>query len=168
MKFSSQEEYGLRCLLRIAHHGESGSFTIPEISQAEGITSHYAAKLMRLLRQGGFVKSARGQAGGYTLARPPDQITVSEVLGVLGGRLFETDFCDRHTGHQRVCTHSVDCSIRSLWHAVQVVVDELLVRTTVVDLIRNEQEMTSWVNDLVKVAGSARYPGSRPGVSGPA
>lgn len=168
MKFTSQEEYGLRCLLRIANQGESGSLTIPEISLAEGITQHYAAKLMRILRQGGFVKSARGQAGGYTLARQPEQITVGEVIAVLGGRLFELDFCDRHAGHEKVCTHSVDCSIRSLWRAVQLVVDQVLGKTTLMDLIRNEREMSSWVSELVKLTAEPKLGQNRSGLLGPA
>lgn len=168
MKFTSQEEYGLRCLLRIANQGESGSLTIPEISLAEGITQPYAAKLMRVLRQGGFVKSARGQAGGYTLARQPEQITVGEVIAVLGGRLFELDFCDRHAGNEKVCTHSVDCSIRSLWRAVQLVVDQVLGKTTLMDLIRNEREMSSWVNELVKLTAEPKLGQNRSGLLGPA
>ena len=47
MKLTSQEEYGLRCLLRIAREGEGGSLTIPKISQKEGISNFYVAKLMR-------------------------------------------------------------------------------------------------------------------------
>ncbi len=153
MKFSSQEEYGLRCLLRIARQGKSGSLAIPEISQAEGISTSYVAKLMRLLRRGGFVKSARGQAGGYTLARPANEIVVGEALAFLGGRLFEPGFCDQHAGSEEVCTHSVDCSIRSLWRTVQLVVDQVLSKTTVKDLLHNEQEMTIKVSHLVNVSG---------------
>src|SRR2546427_9634173 len=81
MKLTSQEEYGLRCLLRIARQGQTGALTIPEISEAEGISSHYGAKLMRILRRGGFVTSARGQAGGYTPARPPGRIVVGGGVG---------------------------------------------------------------------------------------
>jgi Rrf2 family protein len=68
MKFSSQEEYGLRCLLRLAQEGDDGSMTIPAISQSEGISQAYVAKLMRILRRGGLVESVRGKVGGYTLA----------------------------------------------------------------------------------------------------
>jgi DNA-binding IscR family transcriptional regulator len=67
--------------------------------------------------------------------------------------LFEPDFCDQHTGAATVCTHSVDCSIRSLWHAVQLVVDQVLGKTTLMDLIRNEREMSTWVGELVQVSG---------------
>ncbi len=160
MKLSSQEEYGLRCLLRIARHAEGQSLTIPEISQAEGISNSYAAKLMRLLRRGEFVKSVRGQAGGYTLARPANQIVVGEAMAFLGGRLFEPGFCEQHSGIEKVCTNTVDCSIRSLWRTVQLVVDQVLSKTTLKELLHNEQEMTSWVDGLVHV--SSQQPKSLP------
>ncbi len=158
MKFTSPEEYGLRCLLQLGRQGEGGSLTIPEISRAEGISSHYVAKLMRILRRGGLVKSARGQAGGYALARPPGQIIVGQAMALLGGRLFESDFCDRHAGSVEVCTHSTDCSIRSLWRAVQLVVDQVLSKTTLKDLLSNEQEATSWIGSLVEVSGIQMKP----------
>lgn len=153
MRLSSQEEYGLRCLLQIARRAESGSPTIPEVSQAEGISPSYAAKLMRLLRRGGFIKSARGQIGGYRLARPPSEIVVGEALAFLGGRLFEPGFCEQHTGLGDACTRTVDCSIRSLWRSVQHVVDQVLSKTTLKDLLHNEQETTSLVSGLVNVSG---------------
>ena len=154
MKFSSQEEYGLRCLLCLAREREGGgSLAIPAISQAEGISTTYVAKLMRILRRGGFVKSARGKIGGYTLSRPPDQIVVGEVLTLLGGRLFEPEFCDEHAGDLDVCTNSTDCSLRSLWRAVQFVVDQVLRKTTLKDLLCNEQEMTFWVSGLLNLSG---------------
>ncbi len=152
MKLSAQEEYGLRCLLRLARQGSEGSLTIPEISQSEGISSFYVAKLMRILRRGGFVKSARGQAGGYTLSRPASQMVVGEALALLGGRLFEPDFCNEHTGNEKLCTNTVDCSIRSLWRTVQLVVDQVLARTTLKDLVSNEQDMTTWVGNLVNIS----------------
>lgn len=153
MKLTSQEEYGLRCLLQIARGGEGSSLTIPVLSELEGLSPAYGAKLMRILRQGGFVKSARGQAGGYTLARSPDQIVVGEVLAVLGGRLFESSFCDHHAGIDLMCVNSVDCSIRSLWRSVQLAIDRVISKTTLKDLLHNEQAMTSWVNNLVQVSG---------------
>ncbi len=135
MKLSSSEEYGLRCLLQLARQASS-NLTIPEISQAEGITHHNVAKLLRILRQGGFVASARGQQGGYTLAQPSDQIVVADVLATLGGRLFDDDFCDHFAGSEDCCTHSLSaCSVRALWGQVQQAVDQVLSRTTLADLL---------------------------------
>ncbi|HMG32344.1 MAG TPA: Rrf2 family transcriptional regulator [Blastocatellia bacterium] len=143
MKLSAQEEYGLRCLLHVARCGEGP--TIPEISMAEGLSEPYVAKLMRVLRIGGFVKSARGQVGGYVLARPADQIIVSDTLDVLGGRLFESNFCERHAGNEQTCNHSVDCAVRSLWRAIQGAVDDVASKLTLRDLLSHEQQVTSLV-----------------------
>jgi Rrf2 family protein len=152
MKLSANEEYGIRCLLHIARAGEGGSVTIPEISRAEGISTHYVAKLLRILRQAGIIASARGKTGGYNLARPSGQISVGETLAALGGRLYDTEFCGRHTGDEKICTHTVDCSIRSLWRAVQTAVDQVLAKMTLKDLLGNEQEMKAWMGNLVTVS----------------
>jgi Rrf2 family protein len=149
MKLSANEEYGVRCLVRLGYAGFAGQgLTIPEISQAEGVSTAYAAKLLRELRKGGYVKAARGKEGGYTLARPADQIVIGDVVGLLGGRLFESDFCDSHSGQVAICTRSVDCSVRSLWRAVQVAVDQVLSKATLRDLLQNEEEMNSWVRTI--------------------
>ena len=146
MKLTANEEYGLRCLVRIGYAGQG--LTIPEISQAEGVSPAYAAKILRVLRKGGFVKAARGKAGGYTLARMPEAIVIGHVIDALGGRLFETGFCDSHSGQNAICTRSVDCSVRSLWRAVQVAVDHVLGKATLRDLLQNEEEMNSWVRTI--------------------
>jgi Rrf2 family protein len=135
MKISAQEEYGVRCLLQIGRRDAGASLTIPEISRAEGISNHYVAKLLRVLRRGGLVKSVRGQSGGYMLSRPLNQIAVSEVLAVLGGRLYDPEFCDSHGGAESVCTHTTDCSVRSLWRSVQQAVDQVLGNTTLDELL---------------------------------
>jgi Rrf2 family protein len=140
MKLSSHEEYGLRCLLHVAHQGANGSATIPEISRHEGISTAYVGKLMRILRQGGFVKAARGKTGGYALAIPPERIKVGDALTILGGRIYEDDFCERHSGTLGSCAHSTDCSIRSLWLAVQGAVDSVLRKITIRDLLRSDYD----------------------------
>jgi Rrf2 family protein len=140
MKFTAQEEYGLRCLLRVAS-AQGESVTIPEIASAEGLSAPYVGKLMSLLRQSGFVTSVRGQAGGYVLSRRAGTIPVAEVLTSLGGRLFEPGFCDEFAGLEPICTHSVDCSIRSLWRSVQRAVDLVLAGISLQDMLVKESEM---------------------------
>ena len=147
MKLSANEEYGVRCLVRIGY-AEARGLTIPEISQAEGVSPAYAAKILRDLRKGGFVKAARGKEGGYTLARPAGEIVIGDVVSLLGGKLFETEFCDSHSGQVAICTRSVDCSVRSLWRAVQVAVDQVLSKATLRDLLQSEAEMNSWVRSI--------------------
>jgi Rrf2 family protein len=135
MKFSAQEEYGLRCLLQLGMQGEGGSLTIAELSQREGISVPNVAKMMRVMRRAGFVKSTRGKDGGYTLARAAADMPVSEILASLGGRLYEPGFCERHAGLEQVCAHETGCSIRSLWQRVQLAVDQVIGHLTLADLL---------------------------------
>jgi Rrf2 family protein len=144
MKLSSQEEYGLRCLLRVAREGTSGRVTISELSRAEGLSEPNVAKMMRVLRERGFVASTRGQSGGYALSRPAEQINVGEVLAALGGRLYEPSFCDTHAGVGRLCTHMPDCSLRSVWRMLQNAVDQVLGKIMLKDLLVSEQEMNAF------------------------
>jgi Rrf2 family protein len=118
------------------------------VSRGEGISVHHAGKILQMLRQSGFLKSARGQAGGYTLARPPEETIIRDVLNALGGRLYEEKFCGSHKGVARSCTHATDCSIRSLWRRVQTAVDQVLGTTTLQDLLRNEDAMNLWLIEL--------------------
>ncbi len=150
MKFSTQEEYGLRCLLRVAREAGEKGLTIPEISKAEGITTHNTAKILRALRLGGFLASSRGQIGGYTLSRPADDILVKDVLDSLGGKLFDDDYCSDHSGTSTVCTHSVDCSVKSLWQMLQSAVDGVLKDFTIKDLISGDDNIVKQISNIAR------------------
>ncbi len=150
MKFSSQEEYGLRCLLRIGKAKTLNGLTIPEISQLEGLSTANVGKLLRILRLGGFIESARGQTGGYKLAHPSDEININKVLEVLGGRLYEAGFCEYHAGLEKICTNSIDCSIRSLWSTIQSMLDHVLNKITLHDLLGKEDMVTILVENFTE------------------
>lgn len=134
MKFSAQEEYGLRCLIQIAR-SEAGSMTIPEIAKAESLSQTHVAKLLMILRKEGFINSTRGQSGGYTLSRQPAEIKVGDVLTALGGKLYDEEFCTRHAGQLSICKHAIDCSVRSLWQVIQGAVDHVLNDISLADLM---------------------------------
>lgn len=159
MKLSAGEEYGLRCLLQIGRRQREtgGGLSISEISHMEGLSAPNVAKLMRRLRLGGFVESSRGQSGGYRLSQSADMIVVGDVLAALGGRMFDPEFCEDHAGREGLCTHSVDCSIRSLWTSVQSMIDQLLSRVTLDDLLGEEQAMDACLQnvteELIQVSG---------------
>jgi Rrf2 family protein len=140
MKITAQEEYGLRILIRIARCRDEEGMSIPQLSEAEGLGSHYVAKLTRLLRMEGFINSTPGYKGGYILAKPAKKTNINKVLKALGGALFDKEFCGLHAGTLRLCTNSVDCSTRSLWQMVQFRVDQLLDQVTLYDLVNSEKE----------------------------
>ena len=150
MKITAQEEYGLRILIRIAGCKDKAGLSIPQLSEAEGLSSHYVAKLTRVLRMGGFINSTPGLKGGYVLAKPANEIGIKQVLKVLGGVLFDKDFCGQHAGSLKLCTNSVDCSARSLWQMIQFTVDQLLDKITLNELANPEKQSDKFLNQLLE------------------
>ena len=153
MQLLATEEYGLRCLVQVARHPGTRPLTIPEIAAAEGLSTEYTGKIMRALREGGLVRSTRGAAGGYRLARPAAEITPWDVIQSLGGAFFSEGFCEEHPGQLRDCVHSVDCSIRALWLRVQGAVREVLEAVTLADLQRDERVMAVWLDEAPAESG---------------
>ena len=143
MKITSQEEYGIRILLRITNTDSPDGITIPRLSEAENLSQHYVAKLCRLLRMNGLIRSTRGKEGGYFLTETQEETPINEVLTILGGKLFSQEFCHNHSGTLEACNHSCACSVRSIWQLVQESVDQVLNQYTLQDLI-------DWENGKVK------------------
>lgn len=170
MKFSAQEEYGLRCILTLARTDPSvaggeprestevvelPSLTVAEIAEREGLTVQYAGKLIRILGKAGLVQSVRGRKGGYRLARPADEISVAETLEALGGQIYRPETCKRFSGDRQYCVHTKDCSIRSLWAGLQLMLDEVLTRTSLRDLVAKESTMMAqWVESNLEATRS--------------
>jgi len=149
MKITAQEEYGLRILIRIAGCKDKEGLSIPQLTEAEGLSSHYIAKLTRVLRMAEFINSTPGYKGGYVLAKPAREIIIKDVLKALGGVLYDKDFCGQHAGTVKLCTNSVDCSARSLWQMIQFTVDQLLGSITLHDLADKENESVKMLNQLL-------------------
>lgn len=150
MKITAQEEYGLRILLRVARHNQQEGISIPAISELEGLSAAYVAKLTRALRIAGYINSTPGNKGGYVLAKPADEVNINQVMKVLGGALFSKKFCEDYPGALKLCTNSIDCSIRSLWQMIQFTVDQLLDKVTLQDLISPEQESSKLLDAILQ------------------
>jgi len=161
MKVSAQEEYGLRCMLVLARRQRrSGGepMSLQEMAREEGLTVPNVAKLIRTLRRAGLVRSVLGRSGGYTLSREANAINIAEILAALGGRLYDTNYCGKHTGELEVCSHMGDCSIRSLWGVIGGLLDRVLGRTTLADLVGTEACMTATLDSRtpLAIAGDGR------------
>lgn len=140
-------------MLQLARHGGPEPLTIAEIADAEGLGNVYAGKLMQILRRAGLVTSARGPGGGYRLARPASDISLWEVIDVLGGGLYPDDFCTCHPGQVAKCTHATDCSIRALWRMIGGMVREVLEEIALADLERGEVSMNHWLDTNITAEG---------------
>ena len=158
MKITAQEEYGLRCLLKVARTPEGGSLTLHEIAAAEGLSVPYAAKLLSVLRQGGFLDSVRGRAGGYKLAQPPQRIGLGSLLLALGEPLFdEPTYCEKHAGTAdgvSSCVHHGGCSLRALWHTLEQWMRHSLDQITLADLMQTELSLAELLRSRLATPGN--------------
>ena len=150
MKITAQEEYGLRIMVRLAGCKDVEGMSIPQLSEAEGLSGHYIAKLTRILRMEGFINSTPGYKGGYVLAMPASEININKVLKALGGSLFDKEFCGSHSGSMKFCTNSVDCSSRSLWQMIQLIVDRFLDQVTLQDLGGQEKNASEFFDRILQ------------------
>lgn len=114
MRLSTRSRYGVRMVLDIALNGDDGPVRIGDIAKRQGISMKYLEKLIRILKQAGYIKSKRGPKGGHSLARPLQEITVGEVVRVLEGQSALTACVEDEKACQ-TCDNAADCLTRELW-----------------------------------------------------
>jgi Rrf2 family protein len=149
MKISAQEEYGLRCLLQLAHAANRGeSLTLAQIAEGEGISVANAGKLLWILNKAGLVQSLRGTKGGYHLARPATAIRLSDVIKVLDGDDAVENHCQTHTGLLDVCIHKGDCGIRPVIVGLHEIVQKALSEITLAQLIGTEANVDAMLHQI--------------------
>lgn len=147
MKISAQEEYGLRCLVQLANLSAGDSLTLPQIAELEGISTANAGKLMWLLNKAGFVNSTRGTKGGYFLARPAQDIRLSEIIKVLDEDVLNKH-CESYTGVLDSCVHHGDCGIRPVIVGLHEIVENALSRITLAQLVGNEASVDRMFHEI--------------------
>src|SRR5215467_8368810 len=90
MKVSAKTEYACLAMLELAaHYGSNEPVRIRTIADEHGIPSRFLVQILLQLKGAGFVASTRGAAGGYQLVKPPEEITLGEVMAVIEGQETE-------------------------------------------------------------------------------
>lgn len=130
MRISALEEYGLRCLLTLAHAGTAGQLSISEIAEKEGLSVPYASKLLSILRRAELVNAVRGRGGGFCIAREPAEINLLEVITAMGGPLIDDNHCDKYSGQLEKCIHTDNCSVQYALAGLSRLIGEFLSGTT--------------------------------------
>ncbi len=92
MKLTSRSEYALLALVYLARHAEPDVYvSVDTIAQAQEIPPKFLEQILLALKRGHYLKSAKGQRGGYCLARPADQICLAEIIRLFDGALAPTE-----------------------------------------------------------------------------
>jgi Rrf2 family cysteine metabolism transcriptional repressor len=135
MKLSTKGRYGTRALLDIALHSQEGPVTLKDIAQREQISLPYLEHLITPLIEGGVIQSTRGVGGGVSLAKSPEEIRLSEVIGLLENSIALVKCVD----NPKVCNRSEFCVTRDIWSELKAAMDGVLQSTTLQDLVERQK-----------------------------
>ena len=91
MKLTSRSEYALLALIHLARHNDEEFISVDTIAQAQGIPPKFLEQILLALKRSHFLRSVKGQHGGYQLAKAPKQISLAEVIRLFDGALAPTD-----------------------------------------------------------------------------
>ena len=133
MRLSTKGEYASRAMLELSLRYDQGPLHSREISKAQNIPRRFLDQILLLLKRAGYLKSRKGQKGGYVLARPPAAISVAEVIRVMDGPLAPID-CVSVMAHE-ACPMEATCGLRWLWKDVRDAVARIMEQTTFADLV---------------------------------
>lgn len=159
MRVSRKGEYALRALIDLSLRYGEGPVSVADVSKREGIPKEFLQQILLQLRQAGLVQSARGAAGGYSLIRPPKQITLAEVLREIDGPLAPLS-CVSSRAH-RTCGKERDCGLYSVMLDVRNAIAGILESVTLADACKRTRGELRQVGLEAARAKKARLPAMR-------
>ena len=137
MKISTKGRYALRIMTDLAIHDNGEYIRLKDISERQNVTLKYMEQIMPLLTRAGYVKSYRGNNGGYMLARKPEEYTAGEILRTTEGRLAPIA-CIEDTPNR--CPRKDECTTLPFWEGMWKVINDYVDSVTLADLIRPRME----------------------------
>ena len=135
MKLSTRGRYATRALLDLALHQGEEPVLLRDIAQREQISLRYLEHLITSLIAGGIVRSTRGARGGVSLAKPPEEIRLSEVIQLLEGSIAPVE-CVNNPG---ICARSELCVTRDIWSELKKAMNGVLESTTLQNLVERQK-----------------------------
>jgi Rrf2 family protein len=136
MKLSVRGEYALRALLVLAldYQEDDSVVRIQEISRKQNIPKRFLEQILNDMKSAGIVESKRGVAGGYRLRRPPERITLAEVIRHIEGPLAPVSCVSERFYEKCSCPDESRCAIRSVMKDVREAIVNVLDQVTFADL----------------------------------
>lgn len=96
MKLTTRSEYALLALLFLSRHDKEDPVSGETIAQEQGIPPKFLQQILLALKRAHYVRSAKGQRGGYLLAKKPNEITIAEIVRLLDGALAPTESVSKY------------------------------------------------------------------------
>jgi FeS assembly SUF system regulator len=129
-KLSKTTDYGIVLMARLARDPLGTPQNARELAAGSDLPVPMVSKVLKALAREGLLASQRGSKGGYRLARPPEELSVSEMIRVLEGPVALTECALAPS----ICEHETLCAVREPWQLISRVVERALADVSLADL----------------------------------
>jgi Rrf2 family protein len=147
VKISQRGHYALRALVVLGMNYSEKVVRIQTISSAQNIPKRFLEQILNELKAAGILESKRGIAGGYRLGRPPEQITLAEVIRLIEGPLAPVGCVSEKFYERCSCPSEEKCGIRSIMKDVREAIVKVLEGVTVAQLCERVKELQGIYDD---------------------
>ena len=131
MKISTKGRYALRVMIDLAVNDKGDYVSLKDISNRQEVSLKYLEQIMAMLNKAGYVKSTRGNNGGYILAKSPEEYKVGDILRKTEGYLAPIACVN---GEE--CGKRENCKTFKFWQGLDNVINEYVDSKTLADLIK--------------------------------
>lgn len=131
MKISTKGRYALRVMIDLAVNDKGDYVSLKDISNRQEVSLKYLEQIMTMLNKAGYVKSTRGNNGGYRLAKSPEEYKVGDIL-----RKTEGDLAPIACVNGEECGKRENCKTFKFWQGLDNVINEYVDSKTLTDLIK--------------------------------
>ena len=137
MKLSTRSRYGTRLMLDMARHYHEGPLQLGDIAKRQEVSVKYLEQIIIPLKKARYIESVRGRKGGHILSKPPEEITVGEIVALLenGNGLVKC------VADGAVCERADACPTRLLWKEAYEAMFDRLEAVTLADLVERAEAM---------------------------
>lgn len=118
MKLSSKSLYGVKAMMDMAINYPDDMTTVKSVAERQNIPEKYLEQIFSILKKAGLLISTRGPHGGYSLALPPEEITIGDILRAMEGELVPVD-CVNENNYRLKCKREDICITKYLWTAIR-------------------------------------------------
>lgn len=145
MKLSKRGEYGLRAMIDLADwQSEMPVVQIKDLAAREQIPVKFLEQILLTLKNAGLLQSKMGSGGGYSLARPPEEITLGQIVRILDGPLAPIRCVSKMAYQPCGCPDEQTCGLRLAMLDVRNAIANILDHTTLFDVtVRVHQARTN-------------------------
>ncbi len=141
MRLTTKSRYGTRLILDISVYGKDKPVPLSEISKRQNISMKYLEQITAKLKKAGLINSQRGPTGGQMLAKPPEQITIGQIVRVLEESVVISDCAEQEKQVCGICNRAGDCLSRWVWAEASRAMFERLDEITIAGLLDTKKDI---------------------------